>query len=176
MREREGNFMKTPFRIERKDSFRVIGYAIHTTNKKGEGKKAIPLHWDTFKQKQLDSLLLSFGNQQYQGLFGINVYNTDRDDSRKFTYYIAVSSDVKEEDGREEYVVPAATWAVFPCTLDTIGKTEVAAISKWLPKSGYKALNKGYITGRMKSQAPDIEYYGADGQIEVWIAVDETRK
>ena len=47
------------------------------------------------------------------------------------------------------------------------------AITKWLPKSKYRPLNKGYITGRMKSKAPDIEYYGKDGYAEVWIAVRE---
>lgn len=31
----------------------------------------------------------------------------------------------------------------------------------------------GYITGRMKAGAPDIEYYGADGHVEVWVAVRE---
>jgi len=65
------------------------------------------------------------------------------------------------------------TWAVFPCTLETIGKTEAMAISKWLPKSKSRPLNKGYLTGRMKSGAPDIEHYGKDGLVEVWVAVKE---
>ncbi|MBM6800296.1 AraC family transcriptional regulator, partial [Coprobacillus cateniformis] len=71
------------------------------------------------------------------------------------------------------YIVPAMTWAVFPCTIETIGKTEVQAITKWLPKSRYKPLNSGYITGRMKSGAPDIQYYGQDGIVEIWIGVTE---
>ena len=45
--------------------------------------------------------------------------------------------------------------------------------AKWLPKSNYRPLNKGYLAGRMKSGAPDIEYYGKDGLVEVWIAVRE---
>lgn len=36
--------MNLPFRIEKKESFRVIGYMIQTTNKKGEGRKAVPPH------------------------------------------------------------------------------------------------------------------------------------
>lgn len=47
------------------------------------------------------------------------------------------------------------------------------AITKWLPKSGYKPLNKGYLTGRMRSGAVDIEFYGKDNLAEVWIAVCE---
>lgn len=49
----------------------------------------------------------------------------------------------------ESYVVPEATWAVFPCTVETIGKTEVQAITKWLSKSDYRPLNSGYMLGRM---------------------------
>ncbi len=104
---------------------------------------------------------------------GINIYNTDQKDSRKFEYIIAVPSGRDVYDGLSEYIVPAGTWAVFPCTQETIGKTEAQAIMKWLPKSKYKSLNKGYITGTMKSGAPDIEFYGEDGKAEVWIAVKE---
>lgn len=163
--------MDTPFRIETRDSFRVVGYSIQTTNQRGEGRKAIPAHWAQFKAENLEPSLLALANQEPQGLFGVNIYNTDEADSRKFEYLIAVSSDCDAPEGLAKYTVPAMTWAVFPCTLETIGKTETMAISKWLPKSGYKPLNKGYITGRMKSGAPDIEHYGKDGLVEVWVAV-----
>lgn len=58
-------------------------------------------------------------NQEPQGLFGINMNNTDEADSY------------------------------------------------------YRPLNKGYITGRMKSGAPDLEHYGKDGFVEVWVAVKQ---
>lgn len=47
--------MDLPFRIEKKESFRVIGYMIQTTNKKGEGRKAVPSHWARFKAEGLES-------------------------------------------------------------------------------------------------------------------------
>ena len=47
--------MNLPFRIEKKESFRVIGYMIQTTNKKGEGRKAVPSHWARFKAEGLES-------------------------------------------------------------------------------------------------------------------------
>lgn len=165
--------MNLPFRIEKKESFRVIGYLIKTTNQKGHGKKAILQHWSNIKKEKLEESLLKLANPKSYGLLGINIYNTDSSDSRKFEYIIAVASNCDLFDELCEYTVPAMTWAVFPCTLETVGKTEAQAIMKWLPKSGYKPLNKGYITGRMKSGAPDIEYYGKDGEVEVWIAVKE---
>ena len=106
-------------------------------------------------------------NKDSLGLWGINIYNTDPSDPRKFEYLIAVASDLEVSDEFSEYTVPAMTWAVFSCTRETIGKTEAQAITKWLPKSKYRPLNKGYITGRMKSGAPDMEYCGKDGQAEV---------
>ena len=166
--------MNLPFRIEKKESFRVIGYMIQTTNKKGEGRKAVPSHWARFKAEGLEKPLLELTEQEPQGLFGINIYNTDETDPRKFEYLIAVSSDKDTRNDITEYAIPAMTWAIFPCTLETIGKTEAMAITKWLPKSKYRPLNKGYLTGRMKSGAPDIEYYGKDGLVEIWIAVKET--
>lgn len=165
--------MNLPFRVEKRESFRVVGYAVQTTNKGKEGRKAVPAQWDEFKEKNLQDILMPLMNQAPYGLFGISVYNTDETDSRKFEHYIAVSSSAQTQGDMSEYTVPAADWAVFPCTVDTIGKTEVEAITKWIPKAGYKALNAGYITGRMKSAAPDIEFYGADGLVEVWIAVRE---
>ena len=163
--------MNKNFHIEKSDSFRVVGFLIQTTNQRREGRKAIPAHWARFKAENLEQPLLALADQEPQGLFGINIYNTDKADSRKFEYLIAVSSNCEAEGGVTAYTVPAMTWAVFPCTLETIGKTEAMAISKWLPKSKYRPLNKGYLTGRMKSGAPDIEHYGKDGLVEVWVAV-----
>lgn len=165
--------MNCVFHIEKKDSFRVVGYLLKTTNQKGGGRKAIPAHWAGFRSKNLEQPLLALANQEPQGLFGINIYNTDKTDPRKFEYLIAVTSDREAPEGAAEYTVPAMTWAVFPCTMETIGKTEAMAISKWLPKSHYRPLNKGYITGRMKAGAPDVEHYKKDGSVEVWIAVKE---
>lgn len=132
----------------------------------------IPAQWKEFREKGQQAVLLPLMNQEPYGLFGISVYNTDQGDSRKFDHYIAVSSD-QEAEGLDVYTVPAATWAVFSCTVETIGKTEAMAITKWLPKSDYKPLNAGYLTGRMKSGAPDIEYYGEGNSVEVWVAVRE---
>lgn len=162
------------FRVEKKESFRVIGYRIHTTNQKKEGRSAIPALWEEIRRSGKLDTLLPLMNQQPHGVFGISVYNTDSQDARKFDYYVAVSSDMPLSEELASYEVSAGLWAVFPCTRKTMGKTQAMAISKWLPKSKYRALNKGYITGRMKSNACDIEYYGKeDDDLAIWIAVEE---
>ncbi|MEG0661185.1 MAG: effector binding domain-containing protein [Anaerorhabdus sp.] len=167
--------MTQPFRIEKRESFRVLGYVIETTNAHNEGRKAIPEQWDSFKKNNLKDVLMPLNNQEPFGLLGISVYNTDANDKRKFENYIAVSTSQTEISELKEYTVPACTWAVFTCTIETIGKTEIQAIMKWLPKSNYKPLNTGYITGKMKSEAPDIQYYGKEDLVEIWIAVKERK-
>ncbi len=167
--------MKTAFHIEEKQSIRVVGYFLETTNQKGEARKAIPAFWSAIQKDHLDKNLLAMAKDSTQGLFGIHIYQSDPYDSRKFTYMIAVASDHAVQGDLFAYTIPARTWAIFPCTKKTIGKTEAQAITKWLPKSKYKPLNKGYITGRMTAGAPDIEDYHADGNVEVWIAVQEKK-
>lgn len=165
--------MNQPFRIEQRESFRILGYAIHTTNKGQAGRKAILTQWANFNRDNLANTLMPLNNQEPFGLFGVSVYGINQQDNREFNYFIAVSSNHSKTEELTEYVVAANTWAVFTCTVETIGKTEVQAIMKWLPKSNYKPLNSGYITGRMKAKAPDIQYYGKDGLVEVWVAVQE---
>ena len=162
-----------PFRIEKKASFKVIGYELRTTNQKKQGSKQIQSFWSELKANHKDHVLMSLSNPESQGLFGISIYNVDDKDSRVFDYRIAVVAETTGDNTLTVYEVPANTWAVFSCTQETIGKTEAMAITKWLPKSGYKPLNKGYLTGRMRSGAPDIEFYGKDNLAEVWIAVCE---
>ena len=45
--------MNKPFRIEARESFRVIGYCVHTTNKRKEGRKAIPQQWEELQTQGL---------------------------------------------------------------------------------------------------------------------------
>ena len=90
--------MELPFRIEHKDSFRVVGYLIKTTNQKGEGRKAIPSHWLRIQNEHLEDSLLKLANPGQDSLLGISIYNTDPADSRKFNYLIAVPSDCEVPD------------------------------------------------------------------------------
>lgn len=130
--------MDLPFRIEKKESFRTIGYKIQTTNRRGEGRKSIPALWTRFKTENLDKPLQALSNQKQQGLLGINIYNTDESDPRKFEYLIAVSSDKATRNDITEYAIPAMTWAIFPCTLETIGKRK-----PWQSQNGCPNPNTG---------------------------------
>ena len=83
--------MEKPFRIEKMDSFQVIGYKIETTNQKQEGRRVIPEFWEKFRKQQLADRLFPLMDSKPYGILGVNVYNIDTD-SRRFDYYIAAAS------------------------------------------------------------------------------------
>ncbi len=52
------------FGLRKRKAFRVIGYMIQTTNKKGEGRKAVPSHCQAFKAEGLEKPLLELTEQE----------------------------------------------------------------------------------------------------------------
>ena len=95
------------------------------------------------------------------GVLGVSTCNN----VETWRYYIAVATS-RDQDGLEEYIVPAATWAVFSGagTNQSIQELERRIVTEWLPTSGYEYGN-----------APDIEVYlnpdPQNAQYEVWIPV-----
>jgi predicted transcriptional regulator YdeE len=66
--------------------------------------------------------------------------------------------------GAEKREVPAAHYAVFDCTLTTIGATWQGAYGQWLPASNYE----------LDTSAVDFEYYpphSGDGEMKVEIYI-----
>lgn len=161
------------YRIEEMNEFRVVGLQIHTTVEKNEGPKKIGKLWRKLMMSGKHKSLLSLMNQKPYGLIGVSVYNVDKDDAKKFDYYIACSSDKEVPTGMEEYTVPATMWAVFPCKGKDVNKVEVAIVREWQGASPYELLNQGYESGEMISFAPDLVVYDDNGMAEVWIAVKE---
>lgn len=162
------------YRIEKHEEIKVVGLKLSTTNEKRQGYKQIPKMWKSFvKDEATRNKLLSLMDGDPKGMIGVNIYNVDESDAQKFDYMIAVATTQDEVEGLESYTIPARTWAIFPCTQKTIGKTEYNVIAKWEPTADYKVLNQGYVTGYMEGHAPDLEVNGLDDYAEVWIAVEE---
>lgn len=162
--------MSMDFNIVKMDKFRVVGYVISTTNEGGQCRQDIPLFWsDVIQNNKLEDLF-ALSDSEIPKVMGINSYNTDQSNGRKFHYYIACASKKSVPEGMTEFMVPAATWAVFPCKREEIASVEIRIVNEWLPQSDYMLVNKGYETGDMISEAPDIEIHGQDGNSEVWVA------
>ena len=147
------------YRIEAKEAFRIVGVSVPLEKDIEKNFATIPRKWqeismDGTLQKLIDRM-------DTPGVLGVSTCN----DAEPWRYYIAVSTS-QNKDGLEEYIVPAATWAVFSGagTNQSIQELERRIVTEWLPTSGYEYGN-----------APDVEVYlnpdPQNAQYEVWIPV-----
>lgn len=149
------------YRIETKEAFRIIGVSAPLEKEIEKNFMVVPNLWQEASQNGTVEKLAQMMDHEPMGLLGISVCN----DKEPWRYFIAVASS-KEEPAFEDYVIPAATWAVFPGegTNQSVQELERRIVTEWLPTSGYEY-----------AEAPDIEVYlNADplnAKYEVWIPV-----
>lgn len=150
------------YRIEQKSDFRIVGLKLCTTMADGECYQATPAFWGDLMKDSGQNEILALLNQEPFGLLGVSNYSPDFS-TGDFDYYIACATDKPVPDGMAEFIVPASTWAIFPCeekSADAIQKLEQRITMEWLPTSGYEF-----------AKAPDVEVYSANGLAEIWIPV-----
>jgi len=151
------------YRIETKESFRIIGVSAQLEKEIENNFMVVPKMWEDAAKNQTIQKLATMMDSSPKGLLGVNVCN----DVEQWKYFIAVSS-TKASDEFEEYIVPASTWAIFSGTgtNQSIQELEQRIITEWLPTSGYEYAN-----------APDIEVYlnpdPQNAKYEVWIPVSK---
>lgn len=149
------------YRIEKKDSFRIIGISQPLDKEIENNFAVVPKMWQNAAVNGTIQKLAGLMDTAPMGLLGVSACN----DAEQWKYFIAVSS-TKQVADFEEYIVPAATWAIFTGsgTNQSIQELEQRIVTEWLPTSGYEYAN-----------APDIEVYlnpdPQNAQYEVWIPV-----
>lgn len=149
------------YRIETKDSFRIVGVSVPLNKDIEQNFMVIPSKWQEITENGTLQKLIGMMDTPPMGVLGVSLCN----DSEAWRYFIAVSTS-KSSDGFEEYTVPAAVWAVFPGegTNESIQELERRIVTEWLPTSGYE-YGKG----------PDVEVYISpdpqNAKYEVWIPV-----
>ena len=149
------------YRIESKDAFRIAGVSVPLHKDIEKNFAVIPQKWQEISMDGTLQRLISMMDTPPMGVLGVSTCN----DTQPWKYYIAVSTS-QDPNGLEEYIVPAATWAIFSGTgtNQSIQELEQRIITEWLPTSGYEYAN-----------APDIEVYlnpdPQNAQYEVWIPV-----
>lgn len=149
------------YRIETKDAFRITGVSVPLHKDIEKNFAVIPSKWQEISMDGTLQRLIGMMDAQPMGVLGVSTCN----DTEPWRYYIAVSSSQAGE-GFEEYLVPSATWAIFPGegTNQSIQELERRIVTEWLPTSGYEYGN-----------APDVEVYlnpdPQNAKYEVWIPV-----
>lgn len=150
------------YRIEKKEEIRIVGISRPLHKEIEKNFEIVPQMWGKAAEDGTIPKLAALMNSQPMGLLGVSACG----EAEHWKYFIAVSSTAPLADGLEEYVIPAATWAIFSGsgTNLSIQELEQRIVTEWLPTSGYEYGN-----------APDIEVYinpdPANAQFEVWIPV-----
>lgn len=151
------------YRIEKKEAFRIVGMKGKLSKDLEENFREVPQMWAKAAQSGILEKLAGMMNQEVKGILGVSACLEEDN----WYYYIGVATDQPALEGTEEYMVPAAEWAIFFGTgtmPDSIQDIERRAVTEWLPTSGYEYGN-----------APDIELYlspdPANAVFEVWMPV-----
>ena len=154
------------YRIETKEAFRIVGVSVPLHKDIEKNFAVIPPKWEEISTNGTLQRMIGMMDTPPMGVLGISTCN----DTEPWRYYIAVSTS-QEKNDLEEYIVPAATWAVFPGegTNQSIQELERRIVTEWLPTSGYEY-----------GDAPDVEVYlnpdPQNAQYEVWIPVVKKQK
>ena len=136
-------------KIVNKPSFTVVGlpftgFISHSPYENSDSNNEIGKVWDVFNARA-DEVKLACG-PAYGLCFAMP--------NDKEPWYIAgveVEQAAEIPAGMISKTVPAQKYAVFPCTLATLGATYRHIIEEWQPQSGYE-----------HAEAPDFECYDQD--------------
>lgn len=154
-----------PYRMEEKESMRIVGIRIPLTEDMEENQKLVPPFWSKALQDKRFTEVCELSNQIPGVVLGVTIYqNPD-----EIYYYIAAATDKPVPAGMFEYEIPASTWVIFESDghfKESIQNIFRRFLTEWLPFSGYTY-----------AELPDIEVYPIskgkpqEGHSEVWIAV-----
>lgn len=153
------------YRIENKEAFRIIGVCEPLHREIEKNFEVVPQMWQNAVTDGTIQRLADMINGEPMGMLGICICNEEN-----WRYFIAVASSHGIDSTLQEYIVPAATWAIFSGSgsAQSIQELEKRIMTEWLPTSGYEYGN-----------APDVEVYlnldPKNTKYEVWIPVEKNR-
>lgn len=133
------------YRIEKKNAFRIIGVSEPLEQEIEKNFEIVPRIWQIVGENGTIGKLATMMDSEPLGILGVSVCNELSD----WKYFIAAASSQSVDKQFEEYIIPAATWAIFSgegTIPNSIQELEKRVVTEWLPTSGYEYAN-----------APDIE-------------------
>ncbi len=153
------------YRIESKESFRIVGKRVNLKDDIEENFNIIPNFWEKIIDDNTLEKIIGISNKNPDGVLGVSIYENPKD----IYYFIAASSNKDTPDDFYEYEIPTATWVVFECDgkfPDSIQDIFKRFFTEWLPFSGFEY-----------AHLPDIELYPQNkyenktGYSEIWISI-----
>lgn len=151
------------YRIEEKESFRLVGIKRGIGTENGQNFIQIPKLWEDVCKSGLCKEIIELSVDEKKDMFGVCANFREGE----FDYYIAVRSTKMLPEGMEEIEIPAGTWVVFE-TKEVAGIQDVfkRLYTEWFPTSGYQ-----------HAGGAEIEYYPGEemgkekAKCEVWIPI-----
>jgi len=121
-------------------AFTVVGMKYHGKNENNE----IPQLWGEFGPRMGEIKQVANPHVAY------GVCDNFDESSSEFDYIAGfeVGSTAEIPEGMVSWDIPAGQYAVFTCTLPTLGETYQYAYHSWLPQSGYQ-----------RAAGPEFELY-----------------
>ena len=147
------------YRIEEKAQFTVMGVSRKFSPETSYQK--IPEYWTEMMSQPGFSLM---------GMYGI--CSDEHVDEGEFDYWIADDYIPWKQipAGCKTMVIPAATWAVFPCTLSTLQDTNTLMWQQWLPGHPEYRLSGKY---NLEVYGPFCEENPGQSPVELWLPVEK---
>lgn len=157
------------WRIERKDSFRLVGKRIIVSCENNLHFKKIPEFWNECQRSGIFAKLISMDSASPKGIFGL--FGTYDEQLNEIEYSIMVRSDQEPPQGFTEINIPNAAWAIFDC----IGPVPQAI------QKGWKYLNEEWLAKYpfQHAQCPEVEWYSNGNAYDsgylsqIWIPIVE---
>ena len=154
------------FKIEKKDAFRIVGFASKEPMTMEDSFEKVPAFWGEVCAKGgIEKICGIMDGSEPQGVLGVSTC-----DGGAFSgYFIAGATNKPCPEGMEEYLVSEGTWAIFDCVgamPQAMQSLQQRIITEWLPTSGYEY-----------AAAPDIEVYfdgdqsSPDYRSQVWLPI-----
>lgn len=158
------------YKIVELDAFKIVGAKLETTFENEKSYEEVPKFWQKCAMEGTIMKMLPLMNTELKGVLGVSSANYVSITSEpRFDYYIAVASNAPTPEGFDQFIVPAATWAIFDCygpLPHTLTNLQKRIVTEWLPTSGYEY-----------ADAPDIEWNSegdpsaADYHTQAWLPV-----
>jgi AraC family transcriptional regulator len=164
------------YRIIEKPAFEIIGRSRKFSTANGKNFIKIPQFWQEYMKTDEYKTLMDLtggkpGPVTGGGCLGV-CFGGEETNWDPFSYGICIEKPVKKSPVKFESIpVPAASWAVFDCTLDNLQDVTKKIFSEWFPSTGYEHDN-----------APELEVYLPEDprskvmQCQIWIPVKKKKK
>lgn len=147
------------YRIVEKAQFTVMGVSRKFSSE--TSYQEIPKFWEEHFRNG--------GGEKVKGMFGVCMDSRDNGSAMEFDYLIADVYDPCAEipGGCVTRVIPAGTWAVFPCSVKTLQDVNTKIWSEWLPNCKDYKLAGNYNIEMYTEMCDDP----AKQYCEIWIPV-----